>query len=185
MIIGMTGTIGAGKETLTKSLREKGFKYFVTSDLLKEELEKRGVEITRKNMQDLGDELREKHGADVLMKMLLKKVDVNENSILDSIRNPKEAEFLRNHLDNFILIAVDAPMEIRFERLKSRGKESDPKTWEEFLKVAERDLSDKNNPLGQQVGKCTEIADYVLINDKSLEEFEKKIEELIRKMKLS
>ena len=78
MIIGLTGSIAAGKETLTRFLRKKGFKYFITSDLLKEKLEKRGVEITRESMQDLGDELREKHGAEVLMKMLLNKIEVNE-----------------------------------------------------------------------------------------------------------
>lgn len=179
MIIGMTGTIAAGKETLTKSLTENGFKYFRTSDLLKEDLEKRGIEVTRKNMQDLGDDLRVREGADVLMKMLLEKVDSDKNFIIDSIRNPKEAEFLKDNLDNFVLIAVDAPKEVRFERMNKRGKESDPKTWEEFLEIAERDLSDKENPLGQQVGKCIEMSDHVLINDSSLEEFESKVKDLL------
>ena len=182
MIIGMTGSIAAGKETLTGFLRKRGFRYFITSDLLKDELNKRGAEITRENMQNLGDELRGKHGAEVLMKMLLKKIDVNENSILDSIRNPKEAEFLRDNLDNFILIAIDAPREIRFKRMLERGKPSDPKTWEDFLKTDERDKSDPENPLGQQVGKCIDIADHVLINDRSLEEMERKMKDLFGKI---
>ena len=73
MIIGLTGRIGAGKETLTQFLREKGFKYLETSKLLTEELEKRGLPITRKNQQDLGDELRQKAGAGALMKIFLNK----------------------------------------------------------------------------------------------------------------
>lgn len=182
MIIGMTGSVSAGKETLVGFLRKKCFEYFITSDLLKEELEKRGVGITRKSMQDLGDELREKHGAEVLMKMLLEKININENSILDSMRNPKEVEFLRNNLDNFILIAVDAPREIRFKRLLSRGKFSDPKNWEDFLKMDARDRSDPDNPLGQQVGKCIAMADHVLINEGTIEEMEKKVGDLCRKL---
>ena len=55
MLIGLTGRIGAGKETLTGFLRDKGFIYIETSKLLKGELEKRGILVTRKNQQDLGD----------------------------------------------------------------------------------------------------------------------------------
>ena len=56
MIIGLTGRIAAGKETLTEFLRKKGFIYIETSKILNKELEKRGLEITRKNQQDVGDE---------------------------------------------------------------------------------------------------------------------------------
>lgn len=185
MIIGMTGSIAAGKETLTKFLREKGFRYYLTSDLLKDELTRRGMEITRENMQNLGDEWRGKYGAEALMKMLLDKIDRNENSILDSIRNPKEAGFLRNHLDHFIMVAVDAPQGIRFNRMLARGKESDPKIWNEFLKVDERDRGDPTNPLGQQVGRCIQMADYVLINDGTLQDFMNKIESLLSKIDIA
>ena len=61
MIIGVTGSIAAGKETLTGFFRERGFIYFETSALLKEELSKRGLTLTRENMQNLGDELRKKY----------------------------------------------------------------------------------------------------------------------------
>ena len=94
MIIGLTGRIAAGKETLTDFLRKKGFIYLETSKMLAEELEKRGLEINRWNMQNLGDELREKYGSGALMKMLLEKTEPNKNYIFDSLRNPGEAEFL-------------------------------------------------------------------------------------------
>ena len=61
MIIGMVGRVAAGKETLTQFLREKGFIYLETRQLLIEELGKKGLELTRENMQNIGDELREKH----------------------------------------------------------------------------------------------------------------------------
>ena len=74
------------------------------------------------------------------------------------------------------VIGVDAPQKVRYERLIKRGKESDPKTWEEFLKVDNRDFFDKNNEMGQRVGQCLEIADFVIYNedlDKSMQEIEK------------
>ena len=168
MIIGLTGRIGARKETLTQFLREKGFKYLETSKLLTEELEKRGLPITRKNQQDLGDELRQKAGAGALMKIFLNKINLNGNYIIDSLRNAGEVKFLKENVKDFILIAIDAPQKLRFERILERNKSSDPKKWDEFLKVDNRDFFDETNPFGQQVGKCMEIADYKIINDKKI-----------------
>jgi len=183
MLIGLTGRIGAGKETLTKFLRDKGFIYLETSKILKEELNRRGFEVNRWNMQNLGDELREKHGQGALMKMLLEKTDPDKNYIFDSLRNAGEAIFLKENVKNFILIAVDAPQKIRFERIIKRGKASDPKTWVDFLKVDERDFFDKENPMGQQVGRCMELADFTIVNgadlNSSLKEIEKNWEKIM------
>ncbi len=184
MIIGLTGRIAAGKETLTDFLRKKGFIYLETSKMLAEELEKRGLEITRANMQDLGDELREKDGVGALMKMLLKKTEPGKDYIFDSLRNPGEADFLRKNIKDFVLIGVDAPQKIRFERILKRGKPSDPKTWEEFLKIDDRDFFDETNLMGQRVGKCMEIADLKINNinlEKSMEEIEEVWEKIIKR----
>lgn len=181
MIIGMTGRIAAGKETLTDFLRKKGFVYFKTSTILAEELEKRGLEVNRWNMQNLGDELRGKDGPGALMKMLLEKTEPGKNCIFDSLRNPEEAEFLKNNARDFILVAVDAPQKLRFERIIKRGKPSDPKTWEDFLKIDNRDFSDRENPMGQQVGKCMALADFSINNDSTLEEFQRQIAEFYKK----
>ena len=115
--------------------------------------------------------------------MLLDKIDSKGNYIIDSLRNVGEAKFLRENVKNFILIAVDAPQKLRFERIIKRGKPSDPKSWEEFLKVDNRDFFDPENPLGQQVGKCIETADYVIVNDKDLESSMKEIERIWEEIK--
>src|SRR4030042_7035785 len=130
MRIGLTGRIASGKETLTDFLRKKGFIYFETSKVLIEELEKRGLEINRWNMQNLGDELREKDGPGAIMKLFLKKTEPGKNYIFDSLRNAGEAEFLKDNVKDFILIAVDASQKIRFQRVIERNKPTDPKTWE-------------------------------------------------------
>ena len=180
MIIGVCGRIGAGKETLTKFLRDKGFVYLESSKALKEELGREGRQVTRESMQDKGDELRKKYGVGAVMIILLDKTrkEPEKNYIFDSLRNTGEAEFLRKEREDFILIGVDASREIRFKRMLKRGKESDPKTWEEFLKVDERDNFDTSDPMGQQTGKLLEICDYVVVNEGDLQEGLKKVEEI-------
>jgi len=182
MIIGVCGRVAAGKETLTEFLRKKDFVYLESSRLINEELEKRDMEITRKNQQDIADELRKKHGVGVLMQLFLSKMDKNKNYIIDSLRNSGEAIFMRMNAKDFVLIGVDAPQRVRFERIIKRGKPSDPKNWGDFLKMDERDNFDKENPMGQQTGKLLEMADFIVLNDGNLERSKKDIEEIWKKI---
>jgi len=184
MIIGICGRVAAGKETLTSFLRDKGFVYLESSKLINEELERREMEITRKNQQDVADELRKKHGVGVLMQMFLDKISKQKsgNFIIDSLRNSGEAIFLREKVKGFVLIGVDAPQKIRFERILARGKPSDPKTWEEFIKADSRDNFDSENPMGQQTGKLLEMADFVIVNDGDLRRSALEIEEAWNKI---
>lgn len=168
------------QETIKSFLVDRGFEYIETSEVLQEELTRRRVEITRKNMQDLGDELRKKQGQGILMELPLEKTDPKKNYIFDSLRNAGEVDYLREKVKDFVLIAVDAPQELRFQRILQRGKASDPKTWDIFLEVDNRDYFD---PHGQQVKQCIEKADYLIVNDSSLEEIMKKIEKIYEAIK--
>jgi len=184
MIIGVCGTLAAGKETLTGFFREKGFVYFETRQIIIEELKKLGLELSRKNMQDWADEQRKKFGVGALMKIMLERAqkDPAKHYMFDSLRNDGEAEFMRKNFKDFVLIGVDAPREIRFKRAVARAKPSDPVIWEEFLKVDERDLNDASNPLGQQTQKLLDMADFKIVNDKDLESAQKQVEDIYRKL---
>jgi len=182
MIIGLTGSISGGKGVVAEFLKEKGFSYFSLSNEVREEAKLKGIEFVREKLQDLGNELREKEGLGVLAKRVIKKINSEENIVIDGIRNPAEILELRK-LPGFILISVDAPQKIRFERISKRARESDPRTWSEFLKVDNRDKGEGEKNSGQQVGKCMEIADEKLINDSSLEDLREKIEQLFEKLR--
>ncbi|MDR0438308.1 MAG: AAA family ATPase, partial [Bacteroidales bacterium] len=53
MIIGITGTIGAGKGTIVDYLvSQKGFLHFSVRDFLSEEIERRGLPVNRDTMVD-------------------------------------------------------------------------------------------------------------------------------------
>lgn len=173
-LIGLTGTNGAGKGKVASYLVKKGFQYFSLSDLIREELRKKGKEITRDNLIKMGNYLREKYGPDILACRVMKKI--KGNSVIDSIRNPKEIEHLRKQ-KNFILLAIDAPVELRYERTKKRGRDESASTLQEFiLKEREEMTTDEK---GQQLRTCLKMADVTIINDGSLEELKKKLEALL------
>jgi dephospho-CoA kinase len=183
MIIGLTGRIASGKGVIKDFLQEKGFKYLTLSDVVREEAAQRGIPIERSSLQELGNEVRKKEGAGSWMRRLIKKIQPGFDYVIDGIRNPGEVDELRK-IPGFYLIAVDAPQETRFKRFLSRAKPSDPKTWEEFLEIDNRDFGEED-PLGQQVGKCMEMGNFKLINDSILEKFQKKIEMIFNKIQKS
>ena len=180
MLIGLTGRIAAGKGEVAKYFKEKGFICTSLSFAVREEANKECIDISteegRKKLQDLGNLLREKEGAGIWVKRIKNTLQNSENYIIEGIRNPAEIEELKKGND-FYLISVDAPQKERYPRFLKRAKPSDPKTWEGFLKMDERDFGEENH-LGQQVGKCMEMADFHLVNDSTIEDFNRKVEKV-------
>jgi len=185
-VVGLTGSIAAGKSLVKQALMKKyNCDYVSLSTLIMEEtLKKKRLPVDKFNKQNLGNELRKRYGNDALAKtawnFMQKKKEV---LIIDGIRNPGEAEFLRRtNGRDFILIAVDAPREMRWMRVVQRKKSTDPKTPEDFAKIDDRDQGVNEPEYGQQVRKCIEMSDYVLVNDGSYEDFTKKCDEVIAKI---
>ncbi len=173
-LIGLTGTNGSGKGEAAAYFKKKGFAYFSLSDLIREKLQKEGKEVTRDNLIQRGNQLREKDGPDILARRVIEKV--KDKAVIDSIRNPFEVEFLRNH-GKFILLAIDAPVELRYERAKRRGREESASTLEEFIKKEKEEMTGSEK--GQQLHSCMTMADLVIINDGTLEDFHLKLEETL------
>lgn len=186
MIIGLTGTIASGKGVVSDFFKSKGFLYLSLSDELREKAREMNIEITRVNLQALGNKLRSEQGRGVLAEFIVSKILKHEykNVVVDSIRNPGEAEVLKKKLENFVLISVDAPLEVRFERVRQRNREKDPLVWEDFLKLDARDKGIEQNDMGQAVAKCMEMADFSLINNSGLQQLQKQIEEIYEKILL-
>src|ERR1041384_6144267 len=117
MIIGLTGKNGAGKGEVAAYLKNKSFYYFSLSDVIRQELESRGIPITRDTMIITGNDLRERFGSEILARLIMKQIDPNRNYVIDSIRNPAEIRALQE-TGNFILLSIEAPAEVRFKRLR-------------------------------------------------------------------
>src|SRR3989344_3037021 len=123
MIIGLTGSYAAGKDTVADFLVKRGFAYYSLSDLLRKELVKQGKLLSRDNLIDKGNELRQNFGAEELARRILDQIkkDGSENVVVVSIRNPEEVKFLKKNSE-FEMWFVDAPIKTRYERAKKRLK---------------------------------------------------------------
>ncbi len=174
-LVGLTGTNAAGKGEIARLLAARGFGYRSLSDVLRGELARRGLEATRDNLIRVGNELRAAHGADVLARRAAPELGAGR-FVVDSIRNPAEIAFLRS-LGGFLLVGVDAPIEIRFARARLRGRNESAATLEEFRAKEAEEL--RGGAAGQQLEACLALADVLIVNDGTLEELARKVKEAL------
>ncbi len=165
-IIGLTGTNGAGKGEAAAFFQSAGFAFYSLSDLIREEIRRKGLSISRNNLIKTGNALRERYGADILARWTMKKV--LGNAVIDSIRNTEEIAYLRTHA-NFILLAIDAPAEIRFARTKKRGRDESAANISDFLAKEAEEMAGGNDK--QQLQACMQLADHTIQNNGTLEDF--------------
>jgi dephospho-CoA kinase len=173
-LIGLTGTNGAGKGEAAAFFERHGFARYSLSDVLREELARRGLDPTRDNLIRVGNELRRTFGPDVLARRVMERV--HGDAVIDSIRHPGEVAFLREQA-GFVLLAVDAPPAVRFERVRRRGRDESAATLEAFIAKEREEMTDR--PEGQQLHRCLALADRTIVNDSTLEEFDRRLKELL------
>ena len=163
VVIGLTGRNSAGKDSFADVLQEDGFERWSLSDVLREELRRRGEPITRDALIALGQELRAAEGPAVLATRVQALIETDRVCLV-SVRSPAEVEALRAKA-GFVLVAVEAPTSLRFDRERARGREGAPQTLEVFLELeALENTTDEN---AQQLDATIALADAVIRNDGS------------------
>lgn len=183
-IIGITGTLGAGKGTVVEFLvKNKGFLHFSVRGYLVDELVRRGMPVNRDAMVELANELRANNNPAFIVEELLKKASrTGANSIIESIRTPGEIAALRKH-PGFVLLAVDANARTRYERILLRNSETDRISFETFIDNENREMY-AIDPNKQNLSACIIQADFLILNDKSLNTLHGCIEKFIKKFRI-
>jgi dCMP deaminase len=178
MILGLTGKNGAGKGVVADFLKNKGFYYHSLSDVIREELVKENIEITRERLVAVGTELRARRGTGWLAEQILFRLQPDKNYVVDSFRHPDEVTVFRTS-PRFCLLAVAADPYIRFLRIRSRAREQDPSSYEDFLSLEQREAA--NSEMERQQLEATEcLADYRIENNGTVSDVEQKLQEVLR-----
>jgi len=174
-LIGLTGTNGAGKGEAAAYFVAKGYAYYSLSDVIRDELRERGEPESRDALIRTGNELRERFGPDVLARRTMAKVGSGERAVIDSIRNTHEVAYLRRQ-EGFVLLAIDAPLAVRFARVAVRGRDESAADLEAFRKKEEEERA--GGATAQQLEACMAEADRLLVNDGTIPEFHRRLEEV-------
>ncbi|TGC07248.1 dephospho-CoA kinase [Methanolobus halotolerans] len=174
-ILAFVGMPASGKSEASAVLRRKGIAVINMGDVIREEVVRRGLEPTDTNTGGVGTELREKEGRDAVARRCVPKIRGADPDLLgiDGVRSVPEVECFKNAFgDDFTLVSIESPLEVRFARVKARGRSDDMQDINALKARDEREL-------GWGMGEAMKMADIVITNNGTLEEFRKKITELV------
>lgn len=174
-IIGITGAIGSGKDTVADYISEKlKIPAFQISQPLKDLARDRDIEPLRENLIKLGNEVFQEKGPNFFVEVLISKAPENL-LIISGTRIPSVLEYMRNNY-NLILLGVIADPEIRFKRSALRGKLGEAKNFEEFM---ESERIENSPPNAQRISECLEMADYTIENNGDMQALFEKVDQFL------
>lgn len=163
LIIGITGTIAAGKTTVSTYIAEKGFAYTRYSLIIAEMLKEKGIPVNRFSLQKAGGDLFESQKQYDLNKKVENYIAGNSNVVIDGIRHYEDYTYWKEkNFKNFYLVYIQTDPEICAIRYKEK----------EFQKVI-------NHNVEQEVTSLRQFADVVINNNGTFDDLYLQIDNLI------
>lgn len=182
-IIGITGTLGAGKGTIVDYLvKHHGFQHFSVRGYLSKLITAKGGEINRDSLVATANELRANNTPSFIAEELYREAkESGKDCIVESIRTVGEVNALHAK-GNFNLFAVDAEQKLRYTRIVERASETDKISFETFVENENREMN-SSDPNKQNLSACMLLADFRFVNDGSFDELYKELDEVLTKIK--
>lgn len=176
-IIGITGEMVGGKTLAASYLIDKyNAQSYRFSTILRDVADRLDLEQSRTNLASLSTLLRKQFGEDLLAKAVGEDVQKSETDliVIDGVRRLSDIKYLQG-LPEFVLVYIDADMQIRYSRITRRNENADDttKTFEEFIE-------DNNAEAEQEITELKKYAKQIIENEGSLEDFYKELDGLVK-----
>ena len=170
MLYGLSGTFASGKDTLAEWLEHNGFTHVSTSDIVREGAQKEYNSTDRKYLFEYANKIRKELGAGIFVEQALAQTIALDKVVISGIRSVGEVEALKEA--GGVLVFVDAPVELRYERAHKRARDEEVESLESFKKSEQKELSKSpDNKDEQNIGAVGNLADITLQNDADLGTF--------------
>ena len=176
-VLAFVGAPASGKTEAASVAKALGIPIITMGDVVRAELRKRGLPLSDENAGKIASQMRAQEGMDAIAKRCIPHIRAIAGKkaviVIDGIRGISEVEtFKKEFGTDFTLVRVDAPLNLRYERIKTRGRGDDSLSIEEFKTREERE-----NEWG--LGEAMKNADKVITNTDSRELFKEQIEEIL------
>lgn len=168
-IVGVAGTNGSGKDTLSL-LREKleGALNVSLSDMLRHEATRRGMDYSRKSLGSISLEWEKSLGDGALVQKVLEYYRDERGGegglTISSVRRVSEAEAIKQV--GGVVVWVDADRRTRYERLQAfRGRDDDKVDYETFCAQEDAELYNSTGEKGaMDLASIASVADVMIDN---------------------
>jgi dephospho-CoA kinase len=174
-VLGVAGMPGSGKSLVVRVARTNGYGSVVMGDVVRQEAASNGLEPTPENIGRIMLGLREKEGKGVIARRCVPKIEETRRQkvVVDGIRSLEEVEEFRKRYPSFVLIAICASPETRFQRLYRRRRSDDSDGWDTFH---QRDMRELSVGLGNAIA----MAEYTVVNEQALDVVKNRVRNVLR-----
>lgn len=177
-VIGTAGLPGSGKGEAAEVAREKGIPVVTMGDVIRQECRDRGLDPTEHHGR-VATDLRAENGPTAIAKRSLPLVrealEESDTVVVDGLRSMAEVEAFETEFGTeFTILSVEAPFEVRAQRLQQRQRDKSAAEGGESLE--ERD----ERELGFGMGEVMDEADVVIENTTTLGAFRDRVRTLLQ-----
>jgi dephospho-CoA kinase len=176
-IIAFVGLTGSGKSAAVEYLTEKGYPKVYFGGVIYQAMEKAGIPIGEENEKTFRVEIREKEGADYVVREIIKQIhDLIEAGqkriIADGIYSWDEYKAMKQEFHGDLeVIAIITPKHLRYHRLLNRDERPQTESISIERDHKEIETLDKGGPIA--------MADYFVINDGDKEKLHQNIDVIV------
>ena len=181
-IIGLAGTHASGKDTVADYLvKNYGFYHVSTGDIVRDVAMQKYGSIERPVLYKTANEIRTEYGHGATGHMALEKFDRVKDKckglVVSGFRAIAEAQAVKDA--GGVIVFIDAPEKLRFERLRDRARvEEGELSYEEFKKRESTENGGVDPAV--DIGAIKSISDYEIINTtNNIPEFIKDVEKTL------
>lgn len=187
-IIAIAGGIGSGKTTLAKTIKDSwpGSEVMTMSTFIIEKLRSMGnAQPTRAELTEYVQKQRRVVELEYWTKMVIEAAQNRgiARLIVDGVRTPCDAKYFLAH--GGTLIFIDAPLELRFQRVRERARVGEPQTEEGLWQALRADWC-SGGEFGTDLAECRRLATengfHLLHSDRPVEEIRTVVETILREI---
>ena len=174
-VIGTIGLAGSGKGEFASVAERMGIPVVTMGDVIRAECRERGLDPAEHH-GEVASALRGEEGPTAIVEASLPYIETaledHDTVVVDGIRSGTEVDVFEEHFGgDFMLVGVEAPFEVRKERIGDRGRDD----IEDGESLAARD----ERELGFGLGEALDRASVTIENTNSLERFRERVREVL------
>lgn len=167
-LIGLAGTLSAGKDTIAQMLAaEHGYRHVSLGDMIRQVARQLHGSVERPVLFVTAQELRRQQGAGALVLEALKQGRPLAVSGMRSLGEAKEIKAAGG-----VLMFIDAPIEVRYERMRSRERDAETElSLEGFRQNEQKEWYGGDNEADFNLRGIKAMSDIIIDSDQPLERF--------------
>jgi len=185
-LVGVVGGAASGKDTVAEIFYKNGYQHVSSSDLVRDEIARRGYTTSRKLQTEIANEMRQKHGYGYWVDLSVTKLEQKGHAVISGLYSEGEGSHLMQKYGGLIIgvvVGEGDDSRVRYERLQQRASGARDKiSYEDFMAAHMRENGGES-PTDTNIQSLLNMARFTIVNSADLFHLESQTLDVIAQLK--